>query len=259
MNPLLELGERPVIAHRGASGLAPENTMAAFALAIEQGADAIELDVRLTADRVPVVLHDATLDRTTGARGEARSCSFAELTKLDAGARFSSDGRSFPYRERSIRIPALQEVLEAFPEVPLLIEIKEVPAQQPVRQVVLDMKAAERCVFASENHAALELFRNPPFTVAASGAEIGALYRGALLRRVPHAVAYRTLSVPLRYRGLRVPTPRFLAAARRLGCPVHVWTVNDARTAQRLWAVGAAGIVTNFPDQIRDARRISTG
>jgi glycerophosphoryl diester phosphodiesterase len=65
MNPLLDLSSRPIIAHRGASGSAPENTIAAFERAVRQGADAIELDVRLTADGVPVVLHDATLDRTT--------------------------------------------------------------------------------------------------------------------------------------------------------------------------------------------------
>jgi glycerophosphoryl diester phosphodiesterase len=90
--------------------------------------------------------------------------------------------------------------------------------------------------------------------VAASGGEIGALYRGVLLRRVPGSVSYRLLSVPERYRGLRVPTRSFVAAARRLGCPVHVWTVNDPAVAQRLWGLGVSGIVTNVPDRIRAAR-----
>jgi glycerophosphoryl diester phosphodiesterase len=256
VNPLLDLAARPIIAHRGASGFAPENTMPAFSLAIEQGADAIELDVRLTADQVPVVVHDATLDRTTDGRGEVRACSLAELTKLDAGARFTPDkGRTFPFRASSIRIPTLTEVLRAFPEVSFLVEIKEVAAQEPVRQVVLAERAAERCVFASEHHAALDVFRASPFTVAASGAEIGALYRGVLLRRVPQAVPYQTLSVPERYRGLRVPTPRFVAAARRLGCPVHAWTVNEPSVARQLWNAGVSGIVTNFPARIRSERQ----
>jgi glycerophosphoryl diester phosphodiesterase len=251
VNPLLDLAARPIIGHRGASGWAPENTMPAFSLAIEHGADAIELDVRLTADHVPVVLHDATLDRTTDGRGQVRACLLSEVMKLDAGARFSPDGHTFPFRARSIRVPTLSDVLRALPEVPFLVEIKEVAAQEPVRQVVLAERAADRCVFASEHHAALDVFRAAPFSVAASGAEIGALYRRVLLRRVPTVVSYQTMSVPERYRGLRVPTSRFVAAARRLGCPVHVWTVNDSAAARRLWEDGVSGIVTNYPERMR--------
>jgi glycerophosphoryl diester phosphodiesterase len=252
MNPLLDLSARPVVAHRGASGAAPENTIPAFRLAVQQGADAFELDVRLTAEGVPVVLHDATLDRTTDGAGLLQILSLAELQRLDAGARFTMDrGRTYPYRDTAIRVPALAEVLRAFPEVPVMVEVKEVRAQEPVRQVLVEEQAVERCILASEHHAALESFRQPPFIVAASGREIGMLYRAVLLGRLPQSVGYQALSVPERYRRLRVPTRRFVAAARRLGCPVHVWTVNDAPAARRLWDDGVAGIITNFPDRIR--------
>jgi glycerophosphoryl diester phosphodiesterase len=245
-----------VIAHRGASGHAPENTLPAFDLAVRQGADAIELDVRLTADGVPVVFHDATLDRITGHHGPLSAMSLAELGEMDAGARFTLDGgRSFPFRSAGVRIPALVEVLGGFPEMPLLLEVKEPAAQEEVRRVLLEERAVERCVLASEHHDALRVFREPPFTVAASGQEIGALYRAVLLRRVPASVSYQTLSVPLRYRGLPVPTRAFVAAARGLGCPVHVWTVNDAATAQLLWGRGVAGMVTNLPEEIAGARK----
>jgi glycerophosphoryl diester phosphodiesterase len=255
LNPLVDPGARPIIAHRGASGYAPENTIAAFRLAAQQGADAFELDVRLTSDGVPVVLHDATLDRTTDGTGLLQSLSFAELQKLDAGARFSSDGgRTYPYRGAGTRIPALAEVLRAFPDVPVIVEVKEVLAQEPVRRVLVEEQAVDRCVLASEHHAALESFRQPPFIVAASGREIGMLYRAVLLRRLPPSVGYRTLSVPERYRGLKVPTRRFVDAAQRLGCPVHVWTVNDPSAARRLWNDGVAGMVTNFPDRIVASR-----
>lgn len=255
MNPLLDLSARPVIAHRGASGYAPENTLPAFELAIRQGADAIELDVRLTADGVPVVLHDATLDRTTDRRGPLGTLSLAELGAVDAGARFSPDGgRTYPFRGAAVRVPTLAEVLRGFPEIPVMVEVKEATAQEAVRRVLLEESAAERCLLASEYHTALQIFRQPPFVVAASGPEIGALYRGVLLRRGPDQVAYRALSVPERYRGLRVPTRSFVAAARRLGCPVHVWTINDQSVAQRLWGSGVAGIVTNLPDRIAAIR-----
>ncbi len=255
MNPLLDLSARPVIAHRGASGSAPENTLPAFELAVRQGADAIELDVRLTRDGVPVVLHDPILDRTTDRRGPLSALSLAELHEVDAGARFTTDGgRTYPFRGGTARVPSLTEVLRGFPEIPVMVEIKEPAAQEAVRQLILEEGAAGRCVLASEHHAALQVFREPPFAVAASGGEIAALYRGVLLRRVPATVQYRTLSVPERHRGLRVPTRSFVAAARRLGCPVHVWTINDPVVAQRLWAVGVSGIVTNLPDRIIPAR-----
>jgi glycerophosphoryl diester phosphodiesterase len=255
MNILIDLSARPIIAHRGASGTAPENTTAAFRLALEQGADAIELDVRLTADRVPVVLHDANLERTTNRRALLRELTLEELSTVDAGANFTPNrGRTYPFRGAGIRIPTLSEVLRGFPETPILVELKEVESQEAVRRIIVEEKAAERCLLASEYQAALEIFRTPPFAVAASGAEIGWLYRATLLRRLPATVGYRALSVPERFRGLRVPTRSFVAAARRLGCPVHVWTVNDPVTARRLWDDGVAGIVTNFPEALVASR-----
>jgi glycerophosphoryl diester phosphodiesterase len=251
-NRLLDLSARPIIAHRGASGSAPENTIAAFELAVAHGADAIELDVRLTADRVPVVLHDATLDRTTTGRGLLGLMTLEQVQELDAGSRFTADrGRSFPFRGSGVRVPTLAEVLRAISGLPVLLEIKEPAAQEAVERVLREENAVNRCVLASEHHSALTRFREPPFALAASGAEIGALYRAALFRRVPERVAYQTMSVPLRHRGLTVPTPRLLRAARKLGCPVHVWTVDDPAVAQRLWATGVSGIVTNFPERMR--------
>jgi glycerophosphoryl diester phosphodiesterase len=255
-NPLLDLSARPVIAHRGASGAAPENTLAAFELAVRQGADAFELDVRLTADGVPVVLHDPTLERTTDRGGPLAALRVADLKNIDAGARFTLDGgKTFPFRAADVRIPTLIEVLLGFPEKPVLLELKEVAAQEAVRQVLIEEKAVQRCVLASEHMAALKVFREPPFATAASAAEIGVLYRAVLLRRAPGSVPYCTLSVPVRHRGLPVPTRSFVAAARGLGCPVHVWTVNDAATARTLWGRGTAGIVTNFPEMIRRAQK----
>ena len=261
MNPLLDLDARPVIAHRGASAEAPENTLPAFQAAVRHGADAFELDVRLTADGAPVVIHDDTLDRTTDRSGLVRSHTLAELRSVDAGARFTSDrGRTYPYRGGDARIPTLGEVLWAFPRMPVLVEIKEAEAQEAVRKVLLQEEAAERCVVASEHQAALRVFEEAPFARAATGAEIAALYRAslpgvALLTRRSPAVRYRLLSVPQRHRGLTVPTRRFVAAARALGCPVHVWTVDRPAAAQRLWRGGVAGIVTNSPGSILEARK----
>ena len=255
MNPLLDLDARPVIAHRGASADAPENTLPAFELAVRQGADAFELDVRVTRDGAAVVIHDDRLDRTTDLTGPVRARTLAELRAADAGYRFSPDrGRSFPFRDQDVRIPTLHEVLWAFPTMPVMIEVKEPEVQEAARRVLLESECAERCVVASEHVGALELFQEAPFSCGAAAAEISALYRTAMLRRKPPACRYRLLSVPLRWHGLPVPTRGFVRAARALGAPVHVWTVNDAATARRLWARGVAGIVTNVPGVIRAAR-----
>jgi glycerophosphoryl diester phosphodiesterase len=255
VNPLVDPNARLVIAHRGSSAEAPENTLPAFEAAVARGADAVELDVRLTADGAPVVIHDATLDRTTDRTGPVAALTLADLRAADAGWQFTPDfGRTHPYRGRDVRIPTLGEVLWAFPKLSVLVEIKEPAAREAVRRVLLQEDAAGRCVVASEYREALLGF-DEPFACGASASEISALYRAALFRRRPPVVGYRMLSVPLRHRGLMVPTRRFVAAARAGGCAVHVWTVDSPDTARRLWRRGVSGIVTNVPGTMVEARR----
>jgi glycerophosphoryl diester phosphodiesterase len=258
VNPLLDLDARPVLAHRGASGEAPENTLEAFSMAARQGADAFELDVRVSRDGAAVVIHDESLDRTTDLIGPARARTLAELRVADAGYRFTQDrGHSFPFRRQEVRIPTLAEVLWAFPAMPIMIEVKEPEVQAAVERALLESGAVERCVLASEHIGALETFRQAPFLCGAAAPEISELYRGTLLRRPPRTCGYRLLWVPLRWPGLPVPTRGFVGAARALGVPGHVWTVNDPATARRLWVRGVAGIVTNVPGVMVRARTAS--
>ncbi len=252
---LIEPGTPLVIGHRGASAHAPENTIVAFALALEQGADALEMDVRVTRDGTVIVLHDASLDRTTGGSGLVSGLTTREVCAPDAGARFTADGgASYPYRDRDVRVPTFAEVLEAFPDVPLLVEVKTVAAMAPLAAVVRRHGAEGQIVPAAYAHEALESFRRPPFIVGASMRDIARLYFGALARVPPREAPYRLLAVPDRWRGLPVPTPGFIRAARRLGAAVHVWTVDDPAAARRLWANGVAGIVTNDPAGIVPGR-----
>src|SRR5215212_7629564 len=119
-------GEWPVnLAHRGASDIAPENTIEAFRLAVEAGAGGLELDVHITRDGRLVVIHDATVDRTTGGTGAVSGMTIDELRGLDAGYKFSPEaGPTRPYRGRGVRVPTLDEVLEEFPGVAVNIDIK---------------------------------------------------------------------------------------------------------------------------------------
>ena len=127
-----------IVAHRGASTQAPENTMEAFRLGIEAGADAIELDVHLTADGQLAVIHDDTLDRTTDRTGAVADLGMDEIREADAGARFTRhDDSGFPFAGRGLRVPALPEVLDWLPdEAGLVIEIKARAAADAVVESV---------------------------------------------------------------------------------------------------------------------------
>ncbi len=231
MNILVDPAAFPLVAHRGASAEAPENTMAAFERAAALHVDAFEFDVRLTADHQVVVHHDPTLNRTTDLTGPLIARTLAEL-----------QGRT--------NVPTLDAVLGAFPSMPMLIELKEIAGQERVRDVILRHDAAGRCVVASEHHDALACFRDGRFLVGASRKDILRLLVGAATGTRPKTVGYHALSVPDRHHFLPVATRRFIADAHRLGCPVHIWTVDDPAEAAELRARGANGILTNDPARL---------
>ncbi|HEX5632705.1 MAG TPA: glycerophosphodiester phosphodiesterase family protein [Gemmatimonadales bacterium] len=247
MNALLDRDARLVIGHRGAAAEAPENTLPSFALALEVGAQALELDVHLSADGEVMVVHDATLDRTTDARGPVAARTAAELARVDAGAHLPA------WRGRGAHVPRLAEVLEAFPATPLLIEIKTGAVQDALARLLVAQRAVERCVVASASHEAMARFREPPFLAGASGRDVQRLFAAPLLG-LPVGVRYGLLSVPWRWHGIEVPTRGFIERAGRLGAAVSVWTVDDPALAARLWARGANGIVTNDPRRVAGSR-----
>lgn len=249
MHPLLDLDAHPVIGHRGASGLAPENTLEAFELALSQGADALELDVRLSADGIPMVVHDGTLDRTTNRSGLIAGLGALEIQSADAGYRFTGpDERDFPWRDRGVRVPTLRQVLERFERTPLLIELKVAEAAAEVLRLLTEFAAGERALIGSFLEAALAPFRTGTWQTSASQRSITRLWLRSLAGFPAPAIQDQVYAVPDRYRNrLHVPTPRFIRKARAAGQPVHVWTVNDPARARMLWSRGASGMITNFP------------
>jgi len=121
-----------VVAHRGASAVAPENTMEAYRLAVEMGADAVELDVHLTSDGKLVVIHDETLERTTDLTGSVASMTLRKVRAADAGYRFEAPDGSFPFRDTGLKVPTIDEVLKWLPDrIGLVVEIKARAATAP--------------------------------------------------------------------------------------------------------------------------------
>lgn len=249
MNPLLDLTAKPVIGHRGAAAYAPENTLESFRQAIRLGADALEFDIRPAADGTPMVFHDATLDRTTNLSGPISNFTTAELAEADAGFRFVEAGGGLPYRGTGVRIPTLRAVIESFPSVPLLIEVKVREVQEAIAAVLLECGAAHRAVVAGADRRALRAFTPERFHRGASQWDIARLF----FRLGSPDAACRSYAVPDRYHGLRIPSRRFVQSAHRRQSTVHVWTVDDPDSARALWANGVNGIVTNRPDVIRAA------
>lgn len=225
--------------------------MAAFQRAVDVwAADMIELDVRATADGHCVVLHDATVDRTSDGSGEVARMPLAELRELDFGYRFTQDdGRSHPFRGRRVSISTIDEVLEALPRTRLTIEVKVNAAQQPLFAAIARFNAVDRVVAAGMYEKDRTLFRTYAGAISASREQLLPFYvlhraRLAALARFPAHV----VQVPERTGRMRLVTPRFVRELRARGVPVHVWTINDERDMHRLLDWGVDGIMSDRPD-----------
>jgi glycerophosphoryl diester phosphodiesterase len=239
--------------------MAPENTIEAFRLAVEAGAGGLELDVHMTRDGHIVVIHDATVDRTTNGSGAVSEMTLDELHRLDAGHNFSPDGGpTRPYRGRGVRVPTLGEVLEGFPGVALNIEVKAgTPGiEETVLEVLREANALGRALVVSTPHDIVKRFRKISRGHVSTGAsrwEIEVFYVSSRFRleRLVHP-AYDALQVPLRHRGIPVVTPRFIRAAHARGVRVDVWTINQANEMRRLLDLGVDVIMTDRPGMLAE-------
>lgn len=255
VHPLLDPARRPVIGHRGNRAHAPEDTLESFGQALRLGVDAVEFDVHLSRDGVPVVIHDPTLDRTTDRTGAVAALSLAEILAADAGARFTADGgRTFPYRGRGITVPTLEEALAATAPLPVIIEMKTVEVSAPALAVLQRTGSAPRALIGSFLDDALAPFQAAGIPVAAATHALARLYLPALLGARPRSLPYQAMCIPRSHHGLPLPVRGYARVMRALGRTVHVWTVNTAADARRLWAAGVNGIISDDPAAILAAR-----
>jgi glycerophosphoryl diester phosphodiesterase len=251
MNPLLDPAAKLVIAHRGNSAFWPENTLASFESGIALGAAALEFDVHVSRDGHAVVIHDATLERTTNGTGRVNACALAALQRLDAGFRFTRDGgATFPHRGRGITIPTLDQALAAFPAVPIILEIKTRDASAEVKRVLTNAGAIGRALVASFDDLAIAPFRSTGFAHSASRRELVKLYARALLPGGPSRLPYMALAIPPSFKGIPIPVQRFARVARHAGLTTHVWTIDDPARARKYLAGAVNGIITNDPKVI---------
>jgi glycerophosphoryl diester phosphodiesterase len=232
------------IAHRGASGqgLAPENTLAALEMAIEIGVDLVEIDIHLTADGHPVVIHDRSVDRTTNGTGFIDTMTLSQVRQLDAGSWFD---RSY-YNEK---IPTLEEVLDLCRNrVPVLIEAKTVESAEAAAVLIRSLRAQSHVVVQSFHGAGVRavnrLDRRIPTAFLMSGGEAVLRRKTGVVRRVLKLGAN---ALALKY---KAASPELVAMflARAMG--FWVWTVDEEEEMRAMIDMGVGGIITNYPDRL---------
>ena len=242
-----------IIGHRGARGVAPENTVPAIRHGVEVGAQAIEIDLHASKDGELVVIHDPTLDRTTNGTGPVDQRSLAELRELDAGYRFSpDDGRTFPSRGQGVRIPSLDEAMAAIADLPAILEVKSAAAGRLLADWLPGRPEFDRIILGG--------FVSEEVGPAGAAARWRCAYQTDLLgfvlwgklgirRALPEDLT--AAMVPVRKNGLRIVTRGFVGRMHAQGKGVFVWTVNRPEEMRQLFDIGVDGLISDYPAVLR--------
>lgn len=229
------------IAHQGGKKIRPAHTMIAYEQALEDGVDVLEFDVHSTKDGVLVVMHDDTVDATTDGTGAIKEMTFAEIRELDAAYRFTTDGgETFPYRGMGHQVPALEEVLQAFPDMPYVIEIKQKTPSiiDPLVTMIEKHGVTAQTIGASFDHETILALREaaPEMDTAMSEQEGFTFFLVSSAEELdPNYVPpAEFLHVPPERAGIMVLHDNFVPTAHALGLKVHVWTINDTEEMRSL-------------------------
>ena len=246
------------IAHRGGNRLAPEETLESMRSAVAVGADALEMDIHTTSDGVIVLLHDATVDRTTDGTGRITDLTWDEVQTLDAGYNHSRDGGdTYPFRGTGVRIPSLEEVLREFPDQYMVIEIKQaVPSLvDAFDELLTRMNMRERVVVASFNTDTIVEFRAkaPDILTSLSLNEVTNLFLLSEKEEEDYLPPGKFLQVPPNFQGIGVLVPAFIERARRFDLKFHVWgDINAPDTMRELLDLGMDGLIVDDPETLTE-------
>lgn len=242
-----------VVAHRGAAGEAPENTMEAYRLGVEAGADAIELDVHLSADGQLAVIHDDTLDRTTDRSGSIASLTMDEIRAADAGYRFEASDGTFPFRGTGLRVPTLPEVLDWLPEgIGLVVEIKARTATSATVEALRGsrVRAAGAASVISFDEAAIDEAHELDPELPTGYLLVPTQPIEPAMR---YAVEHGHVAVHPWEGDLGMDPAAILSMAQAYGRLVGCYVVNEPNRMQQLAAYGLWGFVTDLPGVAREA------
>ncbi len=241
---------RPIIiAHRGASAFAPENTIAAFQMASDLKADGIELDVKLSKDGKMVVIHDQTVDRTTNGHGLIKNLLYEEISKLDAGVTFSNN-------YQGEKIPLLKNVFEQVDKLLINIEITNYSSirdglAEDVCKLVKEMHMEERVVFSSFHP--FNLMTTKRLLPEVPVALLALPHAGGILQR---SFLFRWLSPQFIHPYFSDVSTKYINTQHMHNRKVNVWTVNNKHEIIRVHEAGCDGIITDNPTLTREVLEI---
>lgn len=250
-----------VIAHRGGKGLAPEGTMAAFEQAFALGVDAFEYDVHRTVDGHLVVIHDASVDRTTDGSGLVNEMTLEEVQGLDAGYHFKDETGAFSFRGQGVYIPTLEEVFAHYPTTRQLIEIKDTndPALyeeiiHELWQLIVTYGMEDQVMIGSFDHAINERFAEVSWGQIPIGAGEDAV-RSFVKMHVPYLnglakAPFDSLQLPVEQEGHNLTTRNIIRSAKKRNISLYYWTINEEEEIKELILKGVDGIISDYPNRV---------
>lgn len=251
---------RPLIlAHQGGEKEWPSNTMYAFERARKCGSDVLDIDLQMSKDKVLVLIHDTTVERTTDGRGAVAELTWAQLEKLDAAYNFSLDSKTFPLRGQGIKIGRLDEVLTTFPDWRLQIEVKEAPLDiaDELAKLLKAHGAEKRVLLSSFRPDMMAQLRRacPDVASSATPSEIRSLVFASWLH-LEGLISpdYCALQAPISRYGLPLVTARTVQAAHARGVTVLPWTIDSDEDVEICRKAGADGLNTNLPTRMEAIR-----
>lgn len=250
------------IAHRGGRGLTPEGTIAAFDRAVELGVDMFEFDTHITKDGHLVVIHDDSVDRTTNGTGKVNDLTLQEIQSLDAGYYFRDEKGEYPFREKGVYIPTVEEVFIKYPNMRHLIEIKATNRPehheemiQELWRLIQEYNMEDNVMVGSFDHWINERFEQVSWGLV----PVGAGYEAALDFVGKHLLYLNglaksqidSLQLPVEAEvgfEIDLKSTNLIKSAKKRNISIYYWTVNDEPTMRELVEKDVDGIITDYPD-----------
>jgi glycerophosphoryl diester phosphodiesterase len=252
--------DRPlVIAHQGGELLAPSNTMTAFKQAVDLGVDVLEFDIHITKDGHLVTIHDPTVNRTTNGKGPVHTLTLTDIQKLDAGYHFVDLNGELSYQGKGVYIPTLEEVFQTFPNMKMVIEIKDdnpferiTEISQKLWHLIQKYHKEDQVVVASFDQTIINQFKDLSGGKVALSAGKEEIKKFIIFKKLFLANFYTpnadVFQIPTEESIFNLASPSIIKEAKRRNINIQYWTIDDKDTMRSLLKDGADGIITNRPD-----------
>ena len=247
-----------IIAHQGSSLELPPNTIDAFQLALDQGADIIELDIWRSRDGVWIVIHDRNLSRITGVDKDIMDLTYEEIQSLDAGYNFTNSSGNYSYRNKNYRIPSLEQVFKMFNNEKINIEIKgdNTLGLSDLVDLVIKYQMERKLLVVSSSYRVIKKFRKITNYEIATAASKPDIMKMIYLGKIPgfrfHFDAFQLPFYSEKVKNLGFLNKDWINSMQSKGLEVHYWTIDNVEDIKNAVTIGVNGIITNKPKTAYD-------